>query len=873
MRGGVPRGDRGGAGRRVPPPVRERGRAAGGRRAVPLEPQGDAIRAAAAHGGAPGGGAPDRTHERPAAGRERGPGRALDLPPLGRLGGGDGTARLRAARGDPAPEGRAAGGAGASGGAGHGGGSVARAGRGGGAARGGGGLPHTSSRGPARARRAGGGRRGDCRVRRRRRTAAGARGRGRAARPAGGGRERVSRSRASGGGGGGGHQGARGRGPTARAVRCFPAERVRRGAVQRGGGERGARRARAPRQEVQPAGAGGEERARQDPPPERARPRAGARQARGGGVPLDSGVHRRAHRGDRRQPGGLVARALPSLHGAAARRHPPDRREGADAGGAVQPVQPAAGQGPAARVHGAVPPQHAHRDRGADHFASRGGAGRRADGAGSRCEAARARAAADGPERDARAGAGRLSGRSPRRLGAQPRRLGAAGGERRGGGGRTGHGRAGARGAGGPVVARGAPLERLPHQRDRRVESGRHQEPREAGVGLARRRGPPHRGSALMAIKGSLKEASLPDVLQLLSLGQKTGCLSIADRSNFGYIYFDKGRICYASIVNRRDRLGDILVKHQKIRSDQLDAAIHRQSKERDKKLGEILVGMGVISQEDLERYMRVQIEESVYYLFTWTQGTFNFESEVRPERQDFLVNINPESLLLEGARRVDEWSLIEKKIPSFDLIFTVDKDRLAISEAALTETQQRVLPLLDGARDMHQVIEDSGLGEVEGGKALYGRITAGFLHRAGRTASPEDVKMTDARVAEHRNLGIAFYKTGMLDEAAREFRRVAELRATDANAHFFIGLVALKQARWREAMDALRLAAEKGGSRPALLHNLGLAHEPPGPLGDAGAPHSEAAERARADAKGYLGWGVGALKRGGDGGGRRRGS
>src|SRR2546426_2081220 len=97
-----------------------------------------------------------------------------------------------------------------------------------------------------------------------------------------------------------------------------------------------------------------------------------------------------------------------------------------------------------------------------------------------------------------------------------------------------------------------------------------------------------------MAIKGSLKEASLPDVLQLLALGQKTGCLSIADRSNFGYIYFDKGRICYASIVNRRDRLGDILVKHQKIRSDQLDAAIHRQSKERDKKLGEILVGMGV---------------------------------------------------------------------------------------------------------------------------------------------------------------------------------------------------------------------------------------------------------------------------------------
>ena len=131
-------------------------------------------------------------------------------------------------------------------------------------------------------------------------------------------------------------------------------------------------------------------------------------------------------------------------------------------------------------------------------------------------------------------------------------------------------------------------------------------------------------------------------------------------------------------------------------------------------------------------------------------------------------------------------------------------------------------------------------------GKALYGLVTAGFLHRAGRTASAEDLKMTDARVEEHRNLGIAFYKTGMLDEAAREFRRVAELRATDANAHFFIGLVALKQARWREAMEALRLAAEKGGSRPAVLHNLGLAYEQLGRLEDAEAAYSEAAFRKR---------------------------
>src|SRR5438046_8583419 len=237
-----------------------------------------------------------------------------------------------------------------------------------------------------------------------------------------------------------------------------------------------------------------------------------------------------------------------------------------------------------------------------------------------------------------------------------------------------------------------------------------------------------------MAIKGSLKEASLPDVLQLLALGQKTGCLSIADRSNFGYIYFEKGRICYASIVNRRDRLGDILVKHSKITQGQLDAAVLRQTKEHGKKLGEILVAMAVITQADLERYMRVQIEESVYYLFTWTQGTFNFEADVRPERQDFLVSINPESLLLEGARRVGGGRLIEEKVSSFDLIFVVDKDRLAISEAQLTDTQQRILSLLDASRDVNQVIEDSGLGEFEIGKAVCGLINAGVGHGGGRS-------------------------------------------------------------------------------------------------------------------------------------------
>src|SRR5205814_8771752 len=111
-----------------------------------------------------------------------------------------------------------------------------------------------------------------------------------------------------------------------------------------------------------------------------------------------------------------------------------------------------------------------------------------------------------------------------------------------------------------------------------------------------RRRAAPDRGSQVMAIKGSRREASLPDVLQLLSMGKKTGCLSVTHRNNFGYIYFDKGKISYASIVNRRDRIGDMLVKAGQIRQEQLQAAIDAQGKQRDKRIGDLLVDLGFIS-------------------------------------------------------------------------------------------------------------------------------------------------------------------------------------------------------------------------------------------------------------------------------------
>jgi tetratricopeptide (TPR) repeat protein len=329
-----------------------------------------------------------------------------------------------------------------------------------------------------------------------------------------------------------------------------------------------------------------------------------------------------------------------------------------------------------------------------------------------------------------------------------------------------------------------------------------------------------------MAIRGNLKEASLPDVLQLLAMGKKTGCLSIAYRTNFGYIYFDKGRICYASVVNRRDRLGDMLVKSGAISQAQLDFALEAQAKRLDTPIGRLLIEHGALTADQLHTAVDVQIREAVYFLFTWHQGTFNFEPDVTPEGQDRLVSINPESLLLEGARRVDEWSLVEKKIASFDLIFEADRNRILRSDAELTEEQTCVLEQIDGVRDVQGIIDATGLVEFEVGKALLGLINAGFIHRIGKSAPAPAAAAANGRADEHRNLGIAFFKTGMFDESMREFRRVVELREEDATARYYIGLVLARQAKWDEATAAFRECASRPNAKPAVFHNLAFVLE-----------------------------------------------
>lgn len=280
-----------------------------------------------------------------------------------------------------------------------------------------------------------------------------------------------------------------------------------------------------------------------------------------------------------------------------------------------------------------------------------------------------------------------------------------------------------------------------------------------------------------MAIKGSLREASLPDVLQLLAMGKKTGCLDLEYRSNSGAIYFDAGRISYAFIRGRE-----------------------------------------------------VDTENAVFSLFTWTNGAFNFEPGIVPNTGTPLASIDPQSLLLEGARRVDEWTLIEKKIPSFESVFALDRQRLLLNKLPLTPEQELLIPLLDGNRDVNALVRDSQLGEFETGKALYGLLTASFALPVAKAVRPSS-SPRDASSAERRGRAIALYRAGMYEEAERELHGVASGESRDPLALFYLGLILLRKRRWKDASDALQAAAPELPLKVAVLHNLALAYERLGEL------------------------------------------
>ncbi|HXY70282.1 MAG TPA: DUF4388 domain-containing protein [Gemmatimonadales bacterium] len=322
-----------------------------------------------------------------------------------------------------------------------------------------------------------------------------------------------------------------------------------------------------------------------------------------------------------------------------------------------------------------------------------------------------------------------------------------------------------------------------------------------------------------MPIQGNLEEAGLADVLQLLALGRKSGCLTLVDGEMQGHIYLDVGRVSYATVANRLDRLGDMLVRSGRITQQQLDSAVDEQRRSSKRQIGRILVDSGRIDRGELERFIKLQVEQAVYFLFTWKQGNFTFTTDRLPPHQPLLVSLDVEGLLLEGARQVDEWSQIEKKIPSFDLIYRCIRDKLGATAESLTDEQKRILPLLDGSRELTAIVEETALSEFEVGKALYGLVTAGIVHLVERRSHIRHLEYRDLLAYVVREA--EFADPVLRKEAARHIVDCAQCAERLRTIH----------VRQTAGVDAAAIEEQAEAEAPAVAPPQAVAHRATGAL------------------------------------------
>src|SRR5215212_3823701 len=175
-----------------------------------------------------------------------------------------------------------------------------------------------------------------------------------------------------------------------------------------------------------------------------------------------------------------------------------------------------------------------------------------------------------------------------------------------------------------------------------------------------------------MALEGTLRDFSLADIFQLIGLQRKTGVLTLRGKDDTVTVTFLDGKVVGADSLNRRleNRLGTVLMRTGFLSQDQLSRALEIQ-KETLQRLGFILTHYGIISQDSLREAIQLQMMQIVFRLFRWKDGDYHFSQETTIEYdRDNVVPITAESILMEGARMMDEWPIIEKRIRSYDLVF-----------------------------------------------------------------------------------------------------------------------------------------------------------------------------------------------------------
>ncbi len=280
-----------------------------------------------------------------------------------------------------------------------------------------------------------------------------------------------------------------------------------------------------------------------------------------------------------------------------------------------------------------------------------------------------------------------------------------------------------------------------------------------------------------MALEGTLRDFSLADIFQLIALQHKTGLLNVRSPSDTVTLGFVDGMLVSAeSSAQRLDtRLGTVLVKTRRLSAEDLRRALEIQSQTLQR-LGFILLKNGFCTAQDLRDGLDIQIRRIAYGLFRWTDGDYVFEQTDHVDYDhESTTPLGVEQVLMEGARMVDEWPIVEKVVRSLDLVY----QRVPVAQAVIpaddeepadnpdgaadrasrdsrlepiriSRAEWAVYELVDGRRTVAEINEVTFLSEFDGCKAFYDLVSRGLIEEAGvprrDTAAPVPVPAASRR-------------------------------------------------------------------------------------------------------------------------------
>jgi len=279
-----------------------------------------------------------------------------------------------------------------------------------------------------------------------------------------------------------------------------------------------------------------------------------------------------------------------------------------------------------------------------------------------------------------------------------------------------------------------------------------------------------------MAFKGTLKEFKVPDILQLISLQRKTGILTFTSSDGFITLIFQTGLIVGVDSFPKKleMRVGSVLVKQDYISEEMLQRALAIQ-KRTNQKIGEILLGMGLIGKETIHESLKTQAVEIVLSLFKWKKGEYNFKvMEYLDEGMKIIEPIATDNLIMEGVQMLDEWPLIKQVIPDDNIVFEpkpVDSKNIEIVEEHedvpesgkiiyLTETEANLLKHVNGTNTVRELVELGVFTQYKVYKSLYSLVRKSIIRAKDKGDTKEtshEMLLEELKWSAQRKVDILF--------------------------------------------------------------------------------------------------------------------